>query len=260
MGVAGAGAAARVVVTAGVAGLLAGALSMAAGEYVSMRSQREMFEYQIALERDELDEYPEEEAEELALIYQARGMDLDAGARRDARARQAPRTRRSMRSRARSSGSIPTISARRSARRCASFVAFCAGRRPAAAAVPRRAGADLAGRRRGGDRRADAVRRRRALSLFTGRDAVRGGLRMVLIGGGAGALTWLIGRLIGGTRADQSRTRRRGPARGSKGSSCFICSKSSRARGLSGGSTILSTTYWSPGRGPGRPRPRSRSF
>ena len=57
---------------------------MAAGEYVSMRSQREMFEYQIGLERDELHEYPEEEAEELALIYQARGMQLEE-ARRVAR-------------------------------------------------------------------------------------------------------------------------------------------------------------------------------
>ena len=76
MGVAGAGAGLGAVVTSGVAGLLAGALSMAAGEYVSMRSQREMFEYQIGLERDELNEYPEEEAEELALIYAARGMDL----------------------------------------------------------------------------------------------------------------------------------------------------------------------------------------
>src|SRR5690606_35528318 len=70
--------------TGGVADLLAGALSLAAGEYVSMRSQREMFEYQIGLERDELDEYPEEEAEELALIYHARGMDLEE-ARRIAR-------------------------------------------------------------------------------------------------------------------------------------------------------------------------------
>ena len=68
MGVAGAAAGADFVLTSGVAGLLAGALSMAAGEYVSMRSQREMFEYQIGLERDELQEYPEEEAEELALI------------------------------------------------------------------------------------------------------------------------------------------------------------------------------------------------
>ena len=62
--------------TSGVAGLLAGALSMAAGEYVSVRSQREMYEYQIGLEADELAEYPDEEAEELALIYAARGMDV----------------------------------------------------------------------------------------------------------------------------------------------------------------------------------------
>src|SRR5258708_32699630 len=75
-GAAGAGAASGYVLTTGVAGLLAGALSMAAGEYVSVRSQREMYEYQIALEREELAEYPQEEAEELALIYQARGMDL----------------------------------------------------------------------------------------------------------------------------------------------------------------------------------------
>jgi len=76
MGVAGAGADSQLVLTTGIAGLLAGALSMAAGEFVSVRSQREMFEYQIGLERDELAEYPDEEAEELALIYAARGMDL----------------------------------------------------------------------------------------------------------------------------------------------------------------------------------------
>ena len=68
LGVAGAGAATGTVLTTGIAGLLAGALSMAAGEYVSVRSQREMFEYQIGLERDELAEHPDEEAEELALI------------------------------------------------------------------------------------------------------------------------------------------------------------------------------------------------
>ena len=47
---------------------------MAAGEYLSVRSQREMLEYQIGLEREELSQYPEEEAEELSLIYQARGL------------------------------------------------------------------------------------------------------------------------------------------------------------------------------------------
>jgi hypothetical protein len=74
MGVAGAAAEPGVLILTGVAGLLAGAFSMAAGEYVSMLSQKEMFEHQIAQERDELERYPKEEAEELALIYAARGI------------------------------------------------------------------------------------------------------------------------------------------------------------------------------------------
>src|SRR3990167_1506645 len=74
LGIAGASAEHSTIVVAGVAGLLAGACSMAAGEYVSVRSQREVFEYQINLERNELELYPEEEIQELALIYQARGI------------------------------------------------------------------------------------------------------------------------------------------------------------------------------------------
>lgn len=77
MGIAGATADAHLVLLTGIAGLLAGALSMAAGEFVSVRSQRELYEHQIALEEHELAEYPDEEAEELALIYAARGMDID---------------------------------------------------------------------------------------------------------------------------------------------------------------------------------------
>src|SRR4051812_33204478 len=74
LGVAGASSNGGFIVLSGVAGLLAGAFSMAAGEYVSVRSQREMYEHQIGLERAELAEYPKAEAEELALIYTARGM------------------------------------------------------------------------------------------------------------------------------------------------------------------------------------------
>lgn len=74
LGIAGANANQHFILLAGIAGLLAGAFSMAAGEYVSVRSQREVFEYQIAIERQELEEYPEEETEELNLIYQARGV------------------------------------------------------------------------------------------------------------------------------------------------------------------------------------------
>jgi VIT1/CCC1 family predicted Fe2+/Mn2+ transporter len=74
MGIAGATAQPRFVMLAGIAGLLAGASSMAAGEYVSVQSQRELYEQQIAVERQELEMAPEEEKEELSLIYQAKGI------------------------------------------------------------------------------------------------------------------------------------------------------------------------------------------
>ena len=73
-GVAGANADPTVVLLTGIAGLTAGAFAMATGEFVSVRSQRELFEYQIGLERDELKEYPDAEAQELALIYKAKGL------------------------------------------------------------------------------------------------------------------------------------------------------------------------------------------
>ncbi len=74
LGIAGAHAGHSFILLSGIAGLLAGACSMGAGEYVSVRSQREMLEYQLKLEKEELDLYPEEEAAELALIYEARGL------------------------------------------------------------------------------------------------------------------------------------------------------------------------------------------
>ena len=78
MGVAGAATnAPRFILLAGIAGLLAGAFSMAAGEYVSMQSQRELYERQIALERAELELMPDEEQAELAAIYRAKGFTAD---------------------------------------------------------------------------------------------------------------------------------------------------------------------------------------
>jgi VIT1/CCC1 family predicted Fe2+/Mn2+ transporter len=74
LGVAGASVSHSFILLSGIAGLLAGAFSMGTGEYISVRSQREMLEHQIELEKHELDTYPEEEAAELALIYQARGL------------------------------------------------------------------------------------------------------------------------------------------------------------------------------------------
>jgi vacuolar iron transporter family protein len=196
MGVAGAGAGLGAVVTSGVAGLLAGALSMAAGEYISMRSQREMFEYQIGLERDELEEYPEEEAEELALIYAARGMDLEEARRitrelvknhdaaLDALARE-------------ELGLNPDDLGSPWGAAIFSFLAFAAGAAlplaPFLLGLPLGSAVMLAAAIAGVALFGVGA----ALSLFTGRNAWLGGLRMVAIGGGAGAVTWFIGRLLG---------------------------------------------------------------
>jgi vacuolar iron transporter family protein len=196
LGVAGAGVGGGYVLTAGVAGLLAGALSMAAGEYVSVRSQREMYEYQIALEREELAEYPQEEAEELALIYQARGVELGE-ARALSRALLArPEQALDVLSRE-ELGLNPDDLGSPWQAATASFVAFAAGaviplipflaglsalRAALAAALITLAALFAVGL---------------GLSLFTGRHAVRGALRMVLIGGGAGAVSFLVGRALG---------------------------------------------------------------
>ena len=74
MGVAGANLSSKSVLITGVAGLLAGACSMALGEWLSVQSARESYERQIEVERQEVVEVPDEEAEELALIYQAKGL------------------------------------------------------------------------------------------------------------------------------------------------------------------------------------------
>jgi VIT1/CCC1 family predicted Fe2+/Mn2+ transporter len=75
MGVAGAAMDSHTILVAGLAGLLAGAISMALGEWLSVQSSRELYARQIAIEKDELEQAPQEECEELALIYQAKGLD-----------------------------------------------------------------------------------------------------------------------------------------------------------------------------------------
>ncbi|HEX2834138.1 MAG TPA: VIT1/CCC1 transporter family protein [Thermoanaerobaculia bacterium] len=75
MGVAGAAMNERTILITGLAGLLAGAGSMALGEWLSVQSSRELYLHQLETEAEELLNAPEEEEEELALIYQARGLD-----------------------------------------------------------------------------------------------------------------------------------------------------------------------------------------
>jgi VIT1/CCC1 family predicted Fe2+/Mn2+ transporter len=81
LGVAGAGVEPRAVVVTGFAGLLAGAFSMAAGEYTSVASQRDLLARQVAMEKREIEEAPEEEAAELALIFKQKGLSTEQASR-----------------------------------------------------------------------------------------------------------------------------------------------------------------------------------
>ncbi len=196
LGVAGAGVSSATLLTAGAAGLLAGALSMATGEYVSVRSQREMFEYQIELERAELAEYPDEEAEELALIYHARGLEL--GQAREVSRALLANPQQALDVLAREElGLNPDDLGSPWRAAGASFITFALG--AAVPLIPLLAG--FSGTRAAA---ASAALTLLALfgvglglSLFTGRDALRGALRMVLIGGLAGAASFLLGKALG---------------------------------------------------------------
>jgi VIT1/CCC1 family predicted Fe2+/Mn2+ transporter len=77
MGIAGATGGNQSVLLAGIAGLLAGALSMALGEWISVKSSQELYENQMAIEMEELETNPEGEEKELALIYMAKGIPED---------------------------------------------------------------------------------------------------------------------------------------------------------------------------------------
>ena len=195
LGVAGAGSGDAIILLSGVAGLLAGAFSMAAGEWVSMRAQREMYEHQIALERAELAEYPEEEAGELALIFTARGME-EAEAKRHADALIADPARALETLTREELGLNPGDLGSPWGAAISSFLSFALG-----AAVPLVPFA-LA---RGADALAVSIAVSAAalfavgaaISLFTGRGALSGGARMLAIGACAGALTYGIGKLLG---------------------------------------------------------------
>ncbi|MGI8574862.1 MAG: VIT1/CCC1 transporter family protein [Egibacteraceae bacterium] len=81
MGVAGVALNEQAIVITGFAGLLAGSFSMAMGEWISVQSSRELSERQLRIEADELEAFPEEEAEELRLIYEAKGLPSDEARR-----------------------------------------------------------------------------------------------------------------------------------------------------------------------------------
>jgi vacuolar iron transporter family protein len=80
LGVAAAGTEARTVLLAGISGLLAGAASMAAGEYVSVKAQIELVERELHIERLSIAQEPDKETTELAAIYRSRGIDAEHAA------------------------------------------------------------------------------------------------------------------------------------------------------------------------------------
>ena len=195
LGIAGATTDPHVVVLTGVAGMAAGAFAMAAGEYVSVQSQRELYEYQIALERDELKQYPEAEAQELALIYAAKGLPPKEADRLAQRLVADPE--HALDTLAREElGLNPAELGSPLGAAASSFFSFAAGAALpllpyVLASAPRALPITIS---------VTAVALfaiGATLSLFTGRSAVMSGSRMLALGAVAGAFTFGIGHLLG---------------------------------------------------------------
>ena len=196
MGVAGATAVEpKFILLAGIAGLLAGAFSMAAGEYISMQSQRELYERQIALERAELEAMPGEEEAELARIYRSKGFSADEAGSIAHRIFQDPEAALDTLIRE-ELGLDPSELGSPWRAAFGSFLAFAGG-----ASIP------VVPYLFGGGGAAFTITIVASLiglfavgagvSLITGRGTVFSGARQVVIGAMAAAVTFAVGRFIG---------------------------------------------------------------
>ena len=197
MGVAGGQASGRVILLAGLAGLLAGAFSMGAGEWISVRSQRELFEREIALEAEEIEAMPEEEANELALIYRAKGIPreeaeaLAAVIMRDPAHALDTKVREELGLNPEELGSPWGVA-------ISSFLAFAIG--AAVPVVPYVIASGTAAFVSAVVAAAIALLAvGSGVGLITGRPLALGGIRQLLIGAAAAVATFAIGRLIGVT-------------------------------------------------------------
>jgi vacuolar iron transporter family protein len=196
MGVAGAALSSTTILLTGLAGLLAGAISMALGEWISVQSSRELYEKQIRIEKEEIAQSPEEEVEELALIYQARGLE-EQPARQLAEQIMSNRET-ALATLSREELGIDPEELGGSAWEAAitSFVLFAIG-----AIIPvipymflsGMAAIGLSALLSAGGLFVIGA----AITLFTGRPVWQSGLRQVVFGLAAAAVTYLIGRLIG---------------------------------------------------------------
>jgi VIT1/CCC1 family predicted Fe2+/Mn2+ transporter len=195
LGVAGATSDLKVVVLSGVAGMAAGAFAMAAGEYVSVQSQRELYEHQIALERDELKQYPEAEAQELALIYAAKGLPPKLADRLSKRLVADPENALDTLARE-ELGLSPGELGSPIGAAASSLCVFAAGALVPLAPYLFGGGTNALGWSIGLTA-AGLFSVGATLSLFTGRHAVYSGARMLALGGLAGGVTFALGRLLG---------------------------------------------------------------
>jgi VIT1/CCC1 family predicted Fe2+/Mn2+ transporter/rubrerythrin len=195
MGVAGAAVDNHFIVLAGIAGLLAGASSMAAGEYISMQSQREMFEHQIAIEREEMRVMPDVEQAELAKIYRAKGLSAADADRIAARLMEDPKQALDTKVRE-ELGLDPNELGSAWGAAIYSFVSFAFG-----AVVPLVPFLITSGQvafvAALGLSFAALFAVGAGVSIVTGRGMVFSGLRQVLIGAVAATVTYGVGTLIG---------------------------------------------------------------
>ena len=194
MGVAGATSKGSAVLVAGIAGLLAGAFSMGAGEFISMRVQRDVYENLLAFERDELETMPDAELRELIGIYEKRGLPKDV-ARATAEIIHADPKLALATHAWEELGLDPDDLGSPWAASISSFCTFAVGAliplapflfasgTAAIVAAAVLSGVTLFGI--GG-----------AMTIFTGRNFVWQGLKMLAIGAAAAIITYLIGRLL----------------------------------------------------------------
>ena len=195
MGFTGANVSNKVIVLAGIAGLLAGAFSMGAGEYVSMRVQRELFERLIHLEAHELATEPDEERDELVGIYQRKGVPQEVAEslvdviHKDPDLALETHAREELGLDPEGGLGSPWGAA------ASSFVMFTIG-----AVIPllpyligSGTAAALAAVAAGG---ATLFLVGSLMSILTGKHPLRSGLRMLLIGGAAAGVTYAVGKAL----------------------------------------------------------------
>lgn len=197
MGVAGAQLGNTEILITGLAGLVAGAGSMAMGEWISVMNARELFSRQIGIEREELEAVPEEEREELALIYQAKGLSAEEAGELADRLMSSPAKALDTLAREELGIDPEELGGSAGGAAATSFVLFAIG-----ATVPILPFLFLDG--------TAAILLSAALSaaalfgigalitLMTGRSVLFSGARQVLVGLAAAALTYALGIAIGG--------------------------------------------------------------